>query len=331
MVRLRRVTGAIEAEIYVKLEYFNPSGSLKDRVLYKAVTEAERRGELKPGMRLIEGTTGNTGIATAMVGAALGYPVTIVMPRGMSEERKKTIRAYGAELVLTEGAESDVDLVIEKVKEIKSAHPGKYWEVGQFTNMDNVKAHYETTGPEIWEQTCGKVQALVAAAGTGGTVTGAGKFLKERDPSVRVFAVEPEECAILSGGGWGPHKIEGIGDGFIPPVLDLEVLDGVIQVSSDEAMEMARRMTREEGIFCGISSGCNVAAAIKLCQEFPDIKTVVTFVNDAGFKYLSTELWSAPTKLEVPQREHPLVGADARSSRQQDFVVIKRPLGSCRA
>lgn len=327
MVRLRRVVEGVRPEIYVKLEYFNPSGSLKDRVLYRAVIEAEKRGELKPGMHIIEGTTGNTGIATAMIGAARGYPVTIVMPRGMSKERKKTIAAYGAELVLTEGAESDVDLVLEKVREIKAASPGKYWEVGQFSNLDNVRAHYETTGPEIWEQTRGEVGALVAAAGTGGTVTGAGKFLKEQNPSIRVFAVEPAECAILSGGEWGPHKIEGIGDGFIPDVLDLEVLDGVIQVSSDEAMEMARRMAREEGIFCGISSGCNVAAAIKLGEAFPDIGPVVTFANDAGFKYLSTELWGSAVELEVPEREHATNGKAMMRLKGRHLTIIKEPLG----
>src|SRR5437763_13760881 len=214
MVRLRRVVGDVKPTVVAKIEYFSPSGSVKDRILPFLVSEAERRGDLRPGMTIIEGTTGNTGIATSCVGAAKGYPVVIVMPDGMSEERKKTIRAYGAELVLTPGAESDVDLVIEKVKELKAASPGKYWEVGQFVNVDNIEAHYRTTGPEIWEQTGGQIGALVLSQGTGGTVTGASKYRKEQNPNIKVFAAEPGECAILPGGPWGAHKIEGIADGF---------------------------------------------------------------------------------------------------------------------
>ncbi len=295
MVRLRRVVGDVRPTIVAKVEYFNPSGSVKDRILPFLVSEAERRGDLHPGMTIIEGTTGNTGIATSCVGAAKGYPVVIVMPDGMSEERKKTIRAYGAELVLTPGAESDVDLVIEKVKELKAAAPGKYWEVGQFVNVDNIEAHYRTTGPEIWEQTEGEIGALVLSQGTGGTVTGAGKYLKEQNPKIKVFAVEPAECDILAGGTWGPHKIEGI---------------------------VARRLSREEGIFCGISSGCNVAAAIKVAQRYPDLGMIVTVLSDNGLRYFSTELCGVFTDLEVPDREHPISDQDKAKLARVKLEVI---------
>ncbi len=307
MVRLRRVVGDVRPTIVAKIEYFNPSGSVKDRILHYLVSEAERRGDLRPGMTIIEGTTGNTGIATS----------------GMSEERKKTIRAYGAELVLTPGAESDVDLVIDKVRELKAAAPGKFWEVGQFVNSDNIEAHYRTTGPEIWEQTEGKIGALVLSQGTGGTVTGAGKYLKEQNPNIKIFAVEPAECDILSGGSWGPHKIEGIGDGFIPEVLHVQYLDGVVTTTSDESIEMARRLSREEGIFCGISSGCNVAAAIKVARRYPDIGMVVTVLSDNGLRYFSTELCGVYTELEVPDREHPVSDADKAKLASVKLEVIR--------
>ncbi len=323
MVRLHRVVGNVKPAIVAKIEYFSPSGSVKDRILPFLVSEAERRGDLKPGMTIIEGTTGNTGIATSCVGAAKGYPVVIVMPEGMSEERKKTIRAYGAELVLTPGAESDVDLVIEKVQELKAAAPGKYWEVGQFVNTDNIEAHYRTTGPEIWEQTGGKIGALVLSQGTGGTITGAGKYLKEQNPNIKIFAVEPDECDILSGGSWGAHKIEGIGDGFIPEVLHVEYLDGVVTTTSDEALEMARRLAREEGIFCGISSGCNVAAALKVAQRYPDIGMIVVTINDNGLRYFSTELCGVESDLEVPDREHPISDEDKAKLARVKLEVIR--------
>ena len=323
MVRLHRVVGDVKPEIVAKIEYFSPSGSVKDRILPFLVSEAERRGDLRPGMSIIEGTTGNTGIATSCVGAAKGYPVVIVMPGGMSEERKKTILAYGAELVLTPGAESDVDLVIEKVKELKAAAPGKYWEVGQFVNTDNIEAHYRMTGPEIWEQTAGKVGALVLSQGTGGTITGSAKYLKEQNPNIKIFAVEPEECDILAGGSWGAHKIEGIGDGFIPAVLQVEYLDGVVTTTSDEALAMARRLSREEGIFCGISSGCNVAAALKVARRYPDIGMIVTLINDNGLRYFSTELCGVESELEVPDREHPISDEDKAKLASVKLEVIR--------
>jgi cysteine synthase len=325
LVRLRRVVAGIPAAVLAKLEYFGPSGSVKDRILPFIVEEAERRGELRPGMILIEGTTGNTGIATAMVGAAKGYRVIIVMPEGMSRERQKVIQAYGAELVLTPGSESDVDLVLEKVRELKARWGDEIWEVGQFSNPDNVRAHRHSTGPEIWEQTEGRVDAFVAAQGTGGTLTGVSAYLKERRPDVLSFAVEPAECAILSGRGWGSHRIEGIGDGFIPDVLDLRWVDGVVTVSSDEAIAMARRLAREEGIFCGISSGCNIVACLKVARRYPALRTIVTMINDNGLRYLSTELGGErPAEALAPagEREHPLRPEDARRLAGRRLVVI---------
>jgi len=323
LVQLLRVVDAIDAEILVKLEYFGPSGSVKDRILPYLVARAEARGDLKRGMTIIEATTGNTGIATSMAGAAKGYPVVIVMPEGMSEERKKTILAYGAELVLTPGGESDVDLVIEKVQALKAQDPAKYWEVSQFSNPDNVEAHYRTTGPEIWEQTEGRLDVFIDAQGTGGTLTGVARYLREQKSDVKVIAVEPEECPILAGGGWGPHRIEGIGDGFIPDNLHLEMLDAVVEVSSDEAIAMARRLAREEGIFCGISSGCNVAAAVKVARARPEIHRIVTIICDNGLRYLSTELCGQPPELEVPEREHHTSEEDARKLSRHPLEVIR--------
>ena len=339
LVRLQRVTraaspaarpsgpaqsgGGTAAAVFGKLEFFGPSGSVKDRILPYIVAEAERRGDLRPGMILIEGTTGNTGIATAMVGAAKGYRVIIVMPAGMSRERQDVIRAYGAELVLTPGGESDVDLVLDKVRALKAEHGTNIWEVGQFTNADNVRAHTQTTGPEIWEQTEGRVDAFVAAQGTGGTLTGVSAYLKAKRPDVLSFAVEPAECAILAGRGWGPHRIEGIGDGFIPEVLDLKWVDGVVTVSSDDAIAMARRLAREEGIFCGISSGCNVAACLKLSRRYPELKTIVTMINDNGLRYLTTELCGAAPDLAVPDREHAPRPADARRLAAKPLTVVE--------
>lgn len=323
LVRLQRATSGTQADIYVKLEYYGPSGSVKDRILPYIVEMAEARGDLKPGMTIIEATTGNTGIATAMTAAARGYPVVIVMPEGMSDERKKAIMAYGAELVLTPGGESDVDLVIDKVRELQSASPGRYWEVSQFSNQDNIEAHYQTTGPEIWEQTSGRLDAFVDAQGTGGTLTGVARFLKEQKPEVQVFAVEPEECPILAGGGWGPHRIEGIGDGFIPDNLHLEVLDAVVEVSSDEAIEMARRLAREEGIFCGISSGCNAVGALKVATAHPELRYIVTMVNDNGLRYLSTELCGSSKALEVPDRKHPSSEEDRKKLEKHPLTVVR--------
>ncbi len=324
LVRLRRVVGDIPAAVFAKLEYFGPSGSVKDRILPFIGEEAERRGDLRPGMILLEGTTGNTGIATAMVGAAKGYRVIIVMPEGMSRERQKVIRAYGAELILTPGSESDVDVVLETVRHLKARWGDEIWEVGQFSNPDNVRAHRRSTGPEIWEQTDGRVDAFVAAQGTGGTLTGVSAYLKEQRPEVLSFAVEPAECAILSGRGWGSHKIEGIGDGFVPDVLDLGWVDGVVTVSSDDAIAMAGRLAREEGMFCGISSGCNVVACVKVARRYPRLRTIVTMVNDNGLRYLSTELGgeAPPDHAPAEAREHALRREDADKLARRRLVVI---------
>jgi len=255
MVRLNSVTQGLASRVLGKLEWFSPTGSLKDRIFYEMITQAIEKGELKPGMEIIETSTGNAGIACAFVGKLLGYKVTIVMPDGMSEERMKIMRAYGADIIFTPGAESDVDLCIAKTAEIKAANPGKYWEPDQYGNPNNIGAHYKTTGPEIWEQTDGQVDAFVATQGTGGTITGVGRYLRERNPQVKLFAVEPFEAPMLSKREWGSHKIEGIGDGFVPFNLDLSILDGIITTTSERAIQMGRRLALEEGLFCGISSG----------------------------------------------------------------------------
>lgn len=323
LVELGRITAGSGARILAKLEYFGPSGSVKDRILPYLVARAEQRGELRPGMTIIEATTGNTGIATAMTAAARGYPAVIVMPEGMSDERKKAIQAYGAQLVLTPGGESDVDLVMERVAELKAESPLSFWEVSQFSNPDNIAAHEATTGPEIWEQSEGELDAFIDAQGTGGTLTGVARHLKRRKPEIQVFAIEPEECPILAGGGWGPHRIEGIGDGFIPDNLHLDVLDAVVEVSSDEAIAMARRLAREEGIFCGISSGCNVVGAMKAARARPELRTIVTIICDNGLRYLSTELLGDAAELEVPDRPHPTSELDAEKLRRRPLAVIR--------
>jgi len=308
LVNLRRIpkSEGVKARILVKLEHMNPTGSLKDRIYYEMITKAIQRGDLRPGIEILEASTGNAGISCAFVGTTLGYKVTVVMPSGMSLERQKMIRAYGADVITTPGAESDVDLCLEKIAELKRANPGKYWEPAQFSNPDNVAAHYKTTGPEIWEQTEGRVDCFLASQGTGGTLTGVGRFLKEKNSDIALYAVEPAEAPILSHGRWGTHKIEGIGDGFVPRNLDLSHLKGVITTSSDESIEMAERLSREEGIFCGISSGCNVIAAIKAARRHQEFRIMVTMVNDTGQRYFSTELCGERKHVEVPVREHPL-------------------------
>ncbi|HLG14698.1 MAG TPA: cysteine synthase A [Blastocatellia bacterium] len=306
LVQLNRVTGGVRATILVKLEYFSPSGSLKDRIYRNMIEKAEQRGDLKPGMTLLECSTGNAGIACSFVAAVKGYPCIIVMPEGMSEERKKIDVAYGAEMVYTPGGESDVDLALAKLEEIRNQEPEKYWVPSQFDNPDNIKAHYRTTGPEIWEQTGGRIDAYVATQGTGGQITGIGKFLRKKRKKVKLYAAEPAECPLLARREWGEHKIEGIGDGFVPRDLDLSLLDGVVTVKSDEAIEMARRLAKEEGIFCGISSGANVVAAIKVAACHPGMKRIVTMICDSGQRYFSTELCGSPKHVESPEREHPI-------------------------
>jgi cysteine synthase A len=306
LVRLNRMTAGLKPPVYVKIEWYGPTGSVKDRIYLHMFARAEASGQLKPGMRVLECSTGNAGIACAFAAAVKGYRCTIVMPEGMSDERKKMMRAYGADIVFTPGGESDVDLAVERLEEIRHAAPGTYWVPGQFDNPNNVDAHYHTTGPEIWEQCGGVVGAFVDVQGSGGTITGVGRFLRERDAKVKLYAVEPDECAMLTRRTWGPHGIEGIGDGFIPENLDVTHLTGVITTTTAEAIEAARRGAAEEGIFCGISSGANVAAALKLARRHPELPSIVTMINDTGQRYFTTALCGEAKRVEVPEREHPM-------------------------
>jgi cysteine synthase A len=308
LLRLQRIPEAerVKAEILVKLDYFNPSGSLKDRIYYNMFKRAIERGDLRPGMTVLESSTGNAGISCSFVAAVLGYPCIIVMPTGMSDERKKTDLAYGASLVETPGGESDVDLALERVCQMREAEPDKYWEPGQFSNPDNVEAHYVTTGPEIWEQCDGQVECFIATQGTGGTITGVGRYVREREPDVKLYAIEPAECPLLSRREWGPHGIEGIGDGFVPRDLDVSLLDGIITTKTKDAVRMAQRLAREEGIFCGISSGSNVLAAIELSKRHPELKRIVSMINDNGQRYFSTPLCGTKKDFAVPERYHPM-------------------------
>lgn len=315
LVRLRRVAADVAPRIYAKLEWYSPSGSLKDRIYLNMILKAEERGDLAAGMTVLECSTGNAGIACAFVCAVKGYACVVVMPEGMSDERKKLMRAYGADLAFTPGGESDVDLALARLEEIRSAAPEKYWVPAQFDNLDNNEAHYLTTGPEIGEQLDGRVDAVVASQGTGGWVSGVGKFLREDNPDVRLYAVEPQECPLLSQRGWGPHGIEGIGDGFVPRALDLSQLTGIVTTTTAEAVDMARRLAREEGIFCGISSGCNVAAAVKLARRHPELGSIVTNINDTGQRYFTTALCGEEKRVEIPDRDHEV---DAYSTAQLD-------------
>jgi len=306
LVKLNRVTADVTPAIYLKIEWYGATGSLKDRIYLHMFDRAEARSDLKPGMRVLECSTGNAGIACAWVAAVKGYRCTIVMPGGMSDERKKIMRAYGADLVFTPGGESDVDLSLQRLEEIRAGDPTGYWVPGQFSNADNVEAHYRTTGPEIWEQCGGIIGAFVDAQGSGGTLTGVGRYLRERDNRVKLYAVEPEECALLARRAWGPHGIEGIGDGFIPDNLDVSLLSGVITTTTKESITLARRLAAEEGIFCGISTGCNVAAALKLARRHPGLPAIITMANDTGQRYFTTPLCGEAKHVDVPEREHPM-------------------------
>lgn len=308
LVRLNKIPrlAGISCEILGKIEYFSPSGSLKDRIYLNMFNQAEQRGELRPGMTVLECSTGNAGIGCSFVAAVKGYPCVIVMPEGMSEERKMLDIAYGARMVYTPGGESDVDLALHKLEEIRCQDPGKYWVPAQFDNTDNIAAHYATTGPEIWEQTDGLLDAFLATQGTGGTLTGIGRYLKEHKSAARLYAVEPAECPLLSKRQWGPHGIEGIGDGFVPLNLDVSLLNGIITTTTAEAIATAQQMAAREGIFCGISSGSNVAAAIKLAKKHPNLRRIVTMINDTGQRYFSTPLCGVTKHVEIPERPHPM-------------------------
>ncbi|GAA4180725.1 cysteine synthase A [Gryllotalpicola koreensis] len=290
LVKLNRVTDDAPATVLAKLEFFNPASSVKDRIAVAIVDAAEADGALAEGGTIVEATSGNTGIGLAMVGAARGYKTILVMPDTMSVERRLILRAFGAEVVLTPGAEG-IKASIAKVQEIVAATEGAIW-ARQFENQANPTIHYTTTGPEIWDATGGNVDVFVAGIGTGGTITGAGRFLKEKNPGIRIVAVEPAETEILRGGAHGPHKIQGIGAGFVPEVLDTEVYDEVLPVPSDDAIATARRLAAEEGVFAGISSGAAVYAATQLAKrpEFAG-KTIVAVVPDTGERYFSTALY----------------------------------------
>ena len=308
LLRLKRIPKSmgINCEILGKMEYFSPSGSLKDRIYFNMFELAEKRGELKPGMTVLECSTGNAGIGCSFVAAVKGYPCIIVMPEGMSEERKMLDIAYGSKMVYTPGGESDVDLALQKLEEIRKNDPGKYWVPAQFDNPDNVEAHYKTTGPEIWKQTDGNFDAFIATQGTGGTLTGVGKYFREQGSKTKLYAIEPAECPLLSRRKWGPHGIEGIGDGFVPLNLDVSLLEGIITTTTKEAVAMGKLLASQEGIFCGISSGSNVAAAIKLAKKHPEMKRIVTMINDTGQRYFSTPLCGVEKHVEIPEREHPM-------------------------
>lgn len=305
LIELSGASNEAVATIYGKLEFLNPSGSIKDRIYHEMITEAESRGVLDAGTEILECSTGNAGIACTFVGSQLGYDVTIVMPEGMSEERKKVIRAYGGSLIETPGGESDVDLAVDRVEELRTEAPDQYWFPNQFSNPDNPAAH-ETTGQEILEDLGHAPDAFLAGQGTGGTVTGVGRRLRKTDPDTGVYALEPAEAPLLSCRQWGSHDIEGIGDGFVPENLDPALLDGVVAVESDDALDRARSLAADAGIFCGISSGANVEGAIRLASVRPAVDDVVTVIPDTGHRYFTTKLFESDHEIDVPERDHPL-------------------------
>ena len=274
--------------IFAKAEYLNPGGSVKDRVAKYMITQAEKRGQLVPGSTIIEATSGNTGIAVALVGVNRGYRVIIVMPEDMSEERKKIIKALGAELILTPAKESLTGSV-NKVKELAAQIPDSHI-LGQFENPDNPEIHYRSTGAELWKQLEGNIDAFVAGVGSGGTLGGVGRFLKEQNPEIELIAVEPENSAALLGQEPGLHQIQGIGDGFIPPVLDISLIDEVVTVSDEDAIATARSLARLEGALVGTSSGANVWAAMEVARRLGSDKRVVTILPDRIERYFSTSL-----------------------------------------
>lgn len=291
MVRLHRVAEPGMAEVWVKLEGTNPGGSIKDRAAWYMIKDAEARGILQPGSGqvIVEPTSGNTGIGLAMVAASRGYRLILCMPAQMSEERKRTLRAYGAELVLTDPARRML-AAREKAQEIVQETGG--FMPDQFANPANIQAHYETTAPEIYQAMEGKIDAFVYGSGTGGTIMGVGRYLRERIPGVQVIACEPARSNVLSGGQMGQHQFQGMGPGFIPPNLDVKMLDRVIQVWEEEAFPLARRLAREEGLFLGMSSGGIVWAALQVARELGPGKRVVCISPDSGAKYLSTALYA---------------------------------------
>lgn len=292
LVETQRVAADLQlkARVLVKLESFNPAGSVKDRAALAMVEAAEREGKLAPGATLVEATSGNTGVGLAFVAAVKGYKAVIVMPETMSIERRRLVTAFGAEVVLTSGA-GGMKEALAKAEEIRQSLPNGVT-LGQFVNPANPQKHFDTTGVEIWEDTAGEVDVLVAGVGTGGTVSGAGAYLKTQKASVRVVAVEPSDSPVLSGGQPGAHKIQGIGAGFVPETYNASVVDDIVQVENDEAYEAARLLGRKEGILCGVSSGAAFAAALRLAAlSENEGKTIVAILPDTGERYLSTPLF----------------------------------------
>jgi cysteine synthase A len=293
LVRLNKLAGGLPGWVIVKLESFNPLSSVKDRIAISMITDAEKRGVLSKDTTIIEPTSGNTGIALAYIAAVRKYKLILTMPETMSLERRSLLKALGAKLILTPGPEG-MPGAIKKAEELLESTENSFMPQ-QFKNPANPQIHRTTTGPEIWADTDGDVDIIVSGVGTGGTITGAGGFLKEKKPSIKLIAVEPADSPVLSGGQKGPHPIQGIGAGFKPDVLNLEIIDEIIQISSNDAINMTRRLAREEGILAGISSGANVAAALKVAaREENSDNMIVTFVCDTGERYLST-----PTYKEI--------------------------------
>ncbi|GAA1971235.1 cysteine synthase A [Isoptericola halotolerans] len=291
LVRINRLTEGSSATVAAKLEFYNPASSVKDRIGVSIIDAAEASGDLKPGGTIVEGTSGNTGIALAFVGAARGYNVVLAMPETMSKERRALLRAYGAELVLTPGAEG-MKGAVAAAEKIAAEREGAVL-ARQFANEANPKIHRETTAEEIWADTDGEVDIVVAGIGTGGTITGVGQVLKERKPEVQIIAVEPEESPILNGGAPGPHKIQGIGANFVPEILDTEIYDEVIDINAETAVEWAKRAAKEEGLLVGISSGAALAAAAQVAARPENAgKTIVVIIPSFGERYLSTILFS---------------------------------------
>lgn len=289
LCRIRQQLG-LEARVLAKLEYLNPAGSVKDRAALSMIRDAEQKGLLKEGTVIVEPTSGNTGIGLAAVAAARGYRVVIVMPETMSLERRQLMRAYGAELVLTEGSKG-MSGAVEKAQQLVQQIPGAFL-AGQFTNPANPQAHFETTGPEIWQDTEGHVDVFVAGVGTGGTITGVGRYLKSQDPAVRIVGVEPAASPLLSKGTAGPHKIQGIGANFVPQVLDTAIYDELLAVTDQDAFAAGRLMARTEGVLVGISSGAALWAAVELAKRPENRgKTIVTLLPDTGDRYLSTGMF----------------------------------------
>ena len=290
LVRLNRLDEGLPGNVAVKLEFYNPAGSVKDRIGRAIIDAAEKSGALKPGGTIVEGTSGNTGIALAMVGAARGYRVILTMPETMSAERRVLLRAYGAQIVLTPGTEG-MRGAVEKAKEIV-ANTENAILASQFSNEANPAIHYKTTGPEIWEATDGKVDIFVAGIGTGGTISGSGKYLKEQNPNIKVVAVEPKDSPLLSEGRVGPHKIQGLGANFVPETLDRGIYDSVAAVSAEDAMRTSRQLATQEGILGGISSGAAVWAALEEAKKSENKdKLIVAIVPDFGERYISTALY----------------------------------------